>query len=435
MLIKLIMGTAMALSGTGNAATVAILDSGTDWEHQELAKHIWHNEADMPDNDQDDDGDGYVDDVRGWNFADSNNQILDRSFIGTFSDDCYKYFEVQGRIIRGEATEEDKAWIKEKKEDPSFLQELSTFGNFVHGTHVSGIASTSRTKEILLIAKIISTGSRSLVTPEFAQIKAELEAAENDDPLTDLLVQWYIGQLVDQQIGLVADAGNYVVRHKADVVNGSFGISYAAAEKAVKALLQAFGGEATDEKVRKYALYLIGKVNDKCRDFVKDGKNTLFVWAAGNDGTDNDEQPMAPANVSEANSISVAATQDGRHRRAGRHDQVHDSGRSVPRTVRDQHGRAVRHRGRGLGQGRESGAHARPDQENPHGDGRQDGRAQGQSPLGRHRQWGARGCRGERLTKHASRGGDRVREKRRRGGAVGPWPGARRQRRLRRAVG
>jgi len=313
MFIKLLMGAALAASTPTYASTVAILDSGTDWEHKDLASHVWLNAADTPDNDKDDDNDGYVDDVHGWNFADANNVVIDRSYIGTFSDDCYKYFEVQGRVLRGTATDEDKEWIKKKKEDQQFIQELSTFGNFVHGTHVSGIASTSRTTETILATKILKTsqGFQSLFTADFPRIKAEIAAANDDDALTGLLVQWYIGSLVDQQITPVVDAGNYATLHKADVANGSFGISYSAAETAVKALLNAFGSQdPSDETVKKYALYLIDKVNEKCKEFIDKGTETLFVFAAGNDGTNNDDQPMSPANVGADNSMSIAATMD-----------------------------------------------------------------------------------------------------------------------------
>lgn len=55
---------------------VAIIDSGTDIEHEDLAGNIWVNEDEIPGNGIDDDENGYVDDVHGWNFIggkDGNN--------------------------------------------------------------------------------------------------------------------------------------------------------------------------------------------------------------------------------------------------------------------------------------------------------------------------------------------------------------------------
>ena len=47
---------------------VAILDSGVDTAHVDLRANLWRNEDEIPGNGRDDDNNGYVDDVRGWNF-------------------------------------------------------------------------------------------------------------------------------------------------------------------------------------------------------------------------------------------------------------------------------------------------------------------------------------------------------------------------------
>src|SRR5690554_2131616 len=52
---------------------VAIIDSGTDIYHEDLAANIWVNEGEIPGNGIDDDGNGYVDDVHGWNFIGGDN--------------------------------------------------------------------------------------------------------------------------------------------------------------------------------------------------------------------------------------------------------------------------------------------------------------------------------------------------------------------------
>lgn len=47
---------------------VAVIDSGVDVEHEDLAQNMWVNADEIPDNGLDDDNNGYVDDVHGWNF-------------------------------------------------------------------------------------------------------------------------------------------------------------------------------------------------------------------------------------------------------------------------------------------------------------------------------------------------------------------------------
>lgn len=67
---------AWARYGTGtHDAIVALIDTGIDRSHEDLADAIWVNTDEIADNGIDDDGNGYVDDVYGWNFYNSNNQI------------------------------------------------------------------------------------------------------------------------------------------------------------------------------------------------------------------------------------------------------------------------------------------------------------------------------------------------------------------------
>lgn len=47
---------------------VAVIDSGVDTTHEDLKSVLWHNPGEIPGNGIDDDHNGYVDDVYGWNF-------------------------------------------------------------------------------------------------------------------------------------------------------------------------------------------------------------------------------------------------------------------------------------------------------------------------------------------------------------------------------
>ena len=57
----------------GQTVIVAIIDSGVDAEHEDLVDVMWRNPGEIPGNGIDDDKNGYVDDVHGWNFIGGKN--------------------------------------------------------------------------------------------------------------------------------------------------------------------------------------------------------------------------------------------------------------------------------------------------------------------------------------------------------------------------
>lgn len=54
---------------------VALIDTGIEYMNPEIRESIWTNTGEIPDNGLDDDGNGFIDDVRGWNFYNNNNRI------------------------------------------------------------------------------------------------------------------------------------------------------------------------------------------------------------------------------------------------------------------------------------------------------------------------------------------------------------------------
>ncbi|NQS97052.1 MAG: S8 family serine peptidase [candidate division Zixibacteria bacterium] len=76
---------------------IAIVDNGVDWDHPDLLSNIWNNPWEIPNNGIDDDENGYIDDIHGWDFMMNDN-------------------------------------------DPS-IDDDTLFGSTYHGTHVAGIAA------------------------------------------------------------------------------------------------------------------------------------------------------------------------------------------------------------------------------------------------------------------------------------------------------
>jgi photosystem II stability/assembly factor-like uncharacterized protein len=69
----------------GKSILIAIVDSGTDYTHNDLSGQIFTNEDEIANNSIDDDGNGYVDDVRGWDFV--GNITLAQAQVGQYLPD------------------------------------------------------------------------------------------------------------------------------------------------------------------------------------------------------------------------------------------------------------------------------------------------------------------------------------------------------------
>ncbi len=77
---------------TGNPdVIVAVIDQGVKYDHEDLAANMWVNKGEIPGNGIDDDGNGYIDDVYGFNFTDNKGQL-------TFSADNMHGTHVAGTI-------------------------------------------------------------------------------------------------------------------------------------------------------------------------------------------------------------------------------------------------------------------------------------------------------------------------------------------------
>ena len=67
--------TTGGLTANGDTIVVAVLDDGIDLNHSDFENNLWVNHAEIPNNGIDDDENGYIDDYRGWNSNQDNDNI------------------------------------------------------------------------------------------------------------------------------------------------------------------------------------------------------------------------------------------------------------------------------------------------------------------------------------------------------------------------
>jgi subtilisin family serine protease len=104
----------------GKPVIVAIIDSGIDTLHEDLKEIIWHNPGEIPGNGIDDDKNGYVDDIYGWNFLgnkDGRNVVNDsyegaRVYHGL--KDKYKDKKIDTAQLTAAEKQEYEMWKKAK---------------------------------------------------------------------------------------------------------------------------------------------------------------------------------------------------------------------------------------------------------------------------------------------------------------------------------
>ena len=179
------------------SVTVAVVDTGIAHTHPDLEPNIWQNAGETV-NGADDDGNGYVDDIRGWDFVGRDRNPMDQSG---------------------------------------------------HGTHVAGTVGARGDNAVGVTGVNWSVGLMAL--------RAGSDAGLADDD--------------------IIEAFAYACRNGAKVINGSFG-----------------GGPDS------YSEPLLASIRD-C-------PGALFVFAAGNDGIDNDAEPSYPCNFELPNIVCVAAS-------------------------------------------------------------------------------------------------------------------------------
>jgi subtilisin family serine protease len=300
-------------AGVAQASTVAVIDSGLDTLQPDLENRIWTNSGDTADDGVDQDGNGYVDDVHGWNFAERNNVLLDRSFKDLYDSDVERFFEIQAATLLGTATSADREWVNAKIGDTAFAKRLMTYGNYAHGTHVSGIVAGQDERVEVIGIKLLPT--KNPLQSLHSDVQRDVQEGKS---LNWILKQTIKGGLIlfaKLQAQAFKPIGGYTRISQADVVNGSFGIGATQARMLLTPVIKLAmrGREPSKQVVDELARFFLRQLVNEQQILMRQAPDTLFVFAAGNEGSNNDDMPAAPAGIQHPHVISVAASYaDGR---------------------------------------------------------------------------------------------------------------------------
>ncbi|HEY8733884.1 MAG TPA: S8 family peptidase [Puia sp.] len=274
---------------------VAVIDNGVDIEHEDLKKVIWTNTREIPGNGIDDDHNGYVDDVHGWNFRGARdgtiveNEQAEATHI--YAIWKTKYDDVDTSSLTGE---ERKNWTIYTKAKNLYLEKIKESKDsfelkFAYNIHYnsSALIGDDRAKPeeryygspLIKLSPNLSHG-----THVAGIIGARSNNSKGIDGIADhVLIMPLVASTAggDERDKDVANAIRYAVDNGARVINMSFSKPFSAYKKTV------------DDAIR-YA----------------ENKNVLIVHSAGNDGDDNDTANHYPIAIYEngkkaSNFISV----------------------------------------------------------------------------------------------------------------------------------
>ncbi len=137
---------------------VAIIDSGVDTEHEDLASVMWVNTDEIPGNGIDDDNNGYIDDIHGWNFiggADGQNVGADTYEVTRlYGKYHHKYKDANPLLLNDDQKKEYAAYMKYRDEVEAKRNNASEKLENIEAQEQQVIGSIKAAKELMMAQEV-----------------------------------------------------------------------------------------------------------------------------------------------------------------------------------------------------------------------------------------------------------------------------------------
>lgn len=328
----------------GKKVIVAVIDSGIDIDHEDLNDVIWINKGEIAGNGKDDDNNGYVDDVHGWNFlGDGYNEQLEFVRIlasGNTSNPDYAK-------AKAEYDKEYELWLGRKTQYDQIYQQIKTadetlakhFGKKDYTkkevasikTEVEALAQAQQVANYMFsngmdsmadALKEIGNGLESINDRLNYNLNKDLKGRVTGDDPNDMSTKFY-GNGNVKPIKKTESHGTHVAGIIAAERNNGKGANGVANNVEIMSLRTVPNGDEYDKDIALAIRYAVdngakvingsfGKSFSTHSDWVRDAiayagkKDVIFVHAAGNDSKNVDKEPNFPDD--NVNGVEVSDT-------------------------------------------------------------------------------------------------------------------------------
>ncbi|MBC8756945.1 S8 family serine peptidase [Kordia sp. YSTF-M3] len=317
----------------GTQIIVAVLDSGIDIDHEDLDDVIWTNPKEIANNGKDDDKNGYIDDIHGWNFlGDSYDENMEKTRIvkkGTSHPDYAKAkaeMDEEYEQYNGSKTRLEQILSKVKEVNTALKAYFKKDDYSIEEINAIKTPDTSLQEPIAIAKQILGNGRYKTIDAVEEAIKGDIESVSEylnyylntnfngrtpvgDDPNDITDTNYGNGNV--KHVKKTESHGTHVAGIIAAERNNGKGVNGVANNVAIMAVRTVPNGDEYDKDVALAIRYAVdngaqiintsfGKYFSPNSEWVRDaiayaGKNNvLIVNAAGNENTDLDTKPVYP---------------------------------------------------------------------------------------------------------------------------------------------